>query len=149
MKNVIGYFKGVCEYIRRHGLRITFPSIYLALLTFSLVISLFYRFTPFLYICPNLLGQELCAPLGVYIALFVSYPGYLFVAYAIPGSADWRWEFSSVVVILISALFYFIVGLAVDKFKKGNKNYKIKLTTICIFVFIFSLFLILIFANKA
>lgn len=134
--------------IRSGSLKILLPALYIIVLLMSLLISILYIFIPSLQICPVIFAQKVCAPVGIYIALFASLPGYILVGNILNFLVGVSWGISLAIVILVTVGFYFLVGLFLENYKKRNRAGKTKLLIWTIFGSFLILFLILLFRNQ-
>lgn len=100
---------------------ILFPSFYLLVMVIGfLFTALFYAYPSFVT-CSNFLGQEFCTPTGVYLGFMASIPGY-FIVGSLLGNFINRFPIaiSFFLVVGTSVLVYFLLGLLMQKLKKGK-----------------------------
>ena len=133
--------------IIKGGTKFVLPTIYLLILIFGLLISVLYIFIPSFQICPVIFAQKVCAPVGIYIALFASLPGYILVGNILNFLVGVPWGISLIIVVLITTGFYFLIGLFIDNYKKSNRERKTKLLVWATFGIFLFLFLILLFRS--
>lgn len=133
-------FLGLFKKAKKKGYRVFIPYIYLVLLVFSFLVSVFGTYIPALSICPAMFGTEICAPIGVYFGLIASLPGYFLVSQLMPKSDFLSWYVTLILVFTVSGFIYFLLGLFIDKYKSyKSPSKKLSLT-------IFSVFIVLLVA---
>lgn len=131
--------------LAKRRFRVLLPLIYLLILAFGLVLTGFYVFVPSLVTCSELFAEKFCIPTGIYLAFLVNIPGYFIAGNLLPFLENISWWISLIVIIIVSGIFYFLVGLLIDKFKvkvpttKGISKYIIVLAFILLLVFFISL----------
>jgi hypothetical protein len=127
VKKIINKFKGKPP-------RLILPMLYISIVFLGFIVALINLFTDILTICPTFFGSSVCAPLGVYIGLIVSIPGYIIATNLLPFVGDLIWFFSLVIVIIISLLFYTFLGWMIEIFKSDKRtDEKVKLLIILVF----------------
>ena len=124
--------------------RILIPQIYLFGLLIGFIFTLLYATFPQLIVCSDLLGYEFCTPIGVFIALIINFPGYIISGNIFTRLANVPWLLSLFAVILISLVFYFLVGLSIDKYRKGTYKQRVVVCVIAIFVVLLTFLLLLL-----
>ncbi len=129
-------FKGV-------GFRKILPLIYLLLLLLGLVLTIIYAFVHSFVICSSLFGTNFCTPTGIYIALLASIPGYIISGNILYYIGEIPWLISFIVVIITSLVFYYLVGLIIDKYKSKSPSFE-NISKIIIIIFFCLLFLFFI-----
>lgn len=107
----------------RKDSKILLPKIYLVILAFGFILTLLYAAFPGLTICSSFFGEEFCTPAGIYLGLMASLPGYVIAGNLLSSFNELPAVISFITVILTSGLFYFLLGLLIDKvrFKKFSK----------------------------
>ena len=93
---------------------------YILLLILGVFLTLVYAFVPSFTTCSALFGTMFCTPTGIFIALFASLPGYLLAGNALSFLPDVPWIVSLISVIIVSGIFYYMVGKFLDR-QKGKK----------------------------
>lgn len=119
------------------------PSLYtkLVILGFTLT-GLKYTLLPKLEICSSIFGDNECDPLGNFIVTYASFPGYLFSSFLLflKPKASAFYLISG--IFLISLLFYFLIGVLIDKLKQ--KKIKILSTQTLVFLLFIVLIILLL-----
>lgn len=129
------YFKKFRLFFKK-DFRILLPKLYIVGLVIGFILTLLYAAFPQLVICNQLFGKEFCTPVGIYLGLFVSLPGYLIAGNVLPATQSLPSLISFIIVVVTSIFFYFIIGLLIDKYRKP--------TTSRIYLFILTVFVILL-----
>lgn len=129
--------------IKKRGYKKVFPVIYFLVLLTGIILTFVYAFIPSFVICSSIFGNQFCTPTGIYIILFVSLPGYIISGNLLAFISDIPWALSFAVVMITSFLFYYLLGLLIDKYRgKAMDAENISKLIIVIFFFILLLFLI-------
>jgi len=102
--------------------RILFIQIYLIVLLIAFILALLFAAFPSLIICSSFFGEEFCTPTGLYLGLLASLPGYVVAGNLLSSFNEIPAVLSFIIVIATSGLFYFLLGLLIDKAK--NKKFK-------------------------
>jgi hypothetical protein len=137
-KRVKGFFK--------KDYHILLPQIYFIVLVAGFLLGLLYAFFPFLVTCLTVFGSRVCTSVGVLTSLAVNVPGYLVIGKIFGASSSLPTIVSVILVVFVSALFYFLLGHLIDNFKKGKgsaKNSSKSIIYISLFLLIFLLILFL------
>lgn len=93
---------------------------YIFVLLTSIILTLVYAFVPTFTTCSSLFGEKFCTPTGIFLALFASLPGYLLAGNALSFLPDVPWIISLVAVVIVSGIFYYLLGFVIDK-QRGKK----------------------------
>jgi len=112
--------KKVVRFIKRlkaKGFRVFIPSIYAFLVLIGVLAYIINLFAPKIEVCPTFFGAKVCAPIGVYIVLVSSMPGYFLVGKLIGIASSVAWYVSLVFVLLASFLIYYLIGVFIDGYK--------------------------------
>lgn len=89
---------------------------------------------PFLTFCINIFGPH-CEPVGSYIATLASLPGYLIVSILVKYKGDLSPGILFIVLFTSSILFYYLLGLAIDKYNlRVTKKFRLEHGIILIFI---------------
>ena len=128
------------EFFTKKELKKLLLTIYILGLAVSLVLTLFYAFVPSFVTCSSLFGEEFCTPTGLFVAFFLSLPGYLVVGNLLSKLPEIPWLVSLILVIVFSGVFYFFLGAFIDK----QKTRKMTLEAFSKFI-IYLIFAILLF----
>ena len=125
------------------------PVVYIYLLILGLILTLVYAFVPEFVICSGIFGQQFCTPAGIFTALFASLPGYLFAGNFLTFISALPWFISFIVIIVVSGIFYYLIGYIIDA-QRGQKFTSEKLVkTIIILAFILlTLFLLALLPSR-
>jgi hypothetical protein len=97
-----------------------FVSIYLAVVTFGVLLGILSIFIPFLNTCLSLFGNRVCSPVGDFIAIFASFPGYFLSAIVLSPFKSVPDVISLTLVGIISLLFYYGAGKLVASKNKRD-----------------------------
>jgi predicted PurR-regulated permease PerM len=131
------------RFLKKLGFKKSLPLIYLLLLFLGVILTFIYAFIPTFVSCSFLFGSYFCTPTGIFIALFASLPGYILSGNLLSFIKDLPWSVSFAVIILTSVVFYYLLGLFLDKFKSKSLNTE-SMSKIIIFVFFFILLIFFI-----
>ncbi len=112
------------------------PLIYVIGMVIGLLFTIAYAFFHNLVVCSTFFGQEFCTPTGIFIALMLSLPGYVIAGNLLSLIPNFPWIISLVVVIVVSASFYYLLGWLIDqkRSKKMTTGNFTKYLTVFIFV---------------
>ncbi|KKQ97769.1 MAG: hypothetical protein UT24_C0012G0081 [Candidatus Woesebacteria bacterium GW2011_GWB1_39_12] len=88
---------------------------YITGLILGIVILALYAFIPSLIFCTPIFGQQVCTPAGILLALVLSLPGYLIAGNLLQFLPELAWGISLVVIIVVSAAFYYLSGWLIDQ----------------------------------
>lgn len=114
--------KYIPKFINRMVFKKAFPTIYFLLLLLGIVLTFIYAFIPSFVTCSSIFGRHFCTPTGIFIALFFSLPGYIISGNIISFIENLPWGISFAIVIATSSVFYYLLGLAIDKFRGKPLN---------------------------
>lgn len=145
IKKLLKQKKGCCKKFFKFfkkDLKKLIPQLYLIGLLLSFILVLLYATFPSLVICSSFLGREFCTQTGIFTGLILSIPGYLIAGNILSGLGELQWYLSLLIVFITSLVFYYLLGLYIDKFKKADGTERIKLIVIGVFFFLL-LFLIM------
>jgi len=109
------------------------PFFYGLCLFFGFILFLAYLKFPSLVVCSKLFGQGFCTPTGDFLILLVSIPGYFIAGNFLPFLPQLNWVVSFVLVILITFAFYYLVGVAAEKYSKAPYSKKITMLVTLLF----------------
>lgn len=137
--------KRVKKFIEKRGYKLFLPLLYISGLFISVILSGLYVVFPSLVFCSSLFGQRFCTLAGVYIASIISLPGYFIAGYLFNIPPETKWSVSLIYVIFSSILFYFLLGLILDKVKESSAS---RLSKIIIIFFILLLIIFLFLLAK-
>lgn len=126
----------------RKDKRILFIQIYIIILLIAFILTLLYAAFPSFIVCSNFFGEEFCTPAGIYIGLMASLPGYVVAGNLLSSFNELPSVLSFLAVIVTSLLFYYLLGILIDKARK-KKFTKTGLIIISTFVALL-IFLILL-----
>lgn len=121
MKKLL-FLKKTKDFIKNKGLKKTLPLIYLFLILLGFVLTIVYAFVPSFVACSSMFGRQFCTPIGIFVALIVSLPGYIIAGNVLSFIEDLHWAVSLAVVFVTSALFYYLLGLFIDNLKGKSLN---------------------------
>jgi len=124
--------------------RILIPQIYGLILLFGFVLTLLYAAFPSLTICSNLFGDNFCTPAGIYLGLMASLPGYVIAGNLLTSFNTLPAGVSFFVVILSSALVYFVIGALIDRLRKSSISKPAVLIIISILILLILLTFLLV-----
>ena len=124
--------------------RILIPQIYGLILLFGFVLTLLYAAFPSLTICSNLFGDNFCTPAGIYLGLMASLPGYVIAGNLLTSFNTLPAGVSFFVVILSSALVYFVIGALIDRLRKSSISKPAVLKIISILILLILLTFLLV-----
>src|SRR3989344_1625975 len=93
--------------------RVFLPSFYGIVLLIGGLLTGLFVYIPSLYRCGVLMGLEFCTPIGTYIVMISSFPGYFIGGNLLKFFPDANLVISALVVVAVSFLFYWIVGVLV------------------------------------
>ena len=119
------------------------PSLYFIGLGVGLVFTLIYAFIPNFVTCSSLFGQKICTPTGIFLALIMSLPGYIIAGNLIAFFPEPPWILSLIIVIAVSAAFYYIVGWLIDKIVKRKLSFKYFVYYLIVIILVFLVFILL------
>ena len=136
------HLKRCCLFFKK-DFRILLPQLYIIVLIAGFILTLLYAVFPQLVICTQLLGQDYCTPVGIYVGLFASLPGYLIAGNIVPATQSLPSIISFIIVVVVSAIFYFVIGLLIDKYRE-RKTSKVYLFILTVFVVLLIALLILL-----
>jgi uncharacterized membrane protein len=102
----------------KQDLRILFPFFYIFVVIFGFVLTFLYTIFPSLVYCGALMGTGFCTPLGTFISLTVSFPGYLIAGAILRVSPDMNTTISLFLVFATSLSVYFLIGYTIDRLRK-------------------------------
>jgi len=117
--------------------------VYVSVLVIGIILTIAYVFFHDLTVCSSLFGESFCTPLGIFIALTASLPGYIIVGNILKFFPELPWVVSLVIVTVVSGAFYFFLGTFIDRLKT-KKITVAEANKIIIVVALFLLFLFLI-----
>jgi len=123
VKKLLKEKKGCCRKcfkFFKKDLRKLIPQLYLIGLFLSFILVLLYATFPSLVICSSFLGREFCTQAGIFTGLILSIPGYLVAGNVLSGIGEFPWFVSLLIVFITSLVFYYLLGLYIDKFKKAR-----------------------------
>lgn len=106
----------------KKDLKILFPQLYFLGLIVSLVVTLLFAIYPSLTICSSIFGEEFCTPTGLFMGMIISIPGYLIVGNVLSFFPAIPLVASLFLVLVVTALLYFLAGLLIDKLLKAKRN---------------------------
>lgn len=129
----------------RKGLRKILPKFYIITVIIGLILAGFYPFIPKLTYCSSLFGETFCTPLGFFVAMAGSIPGYLIVGNILKFLPAIHPIWSIILVIAVSYLFYYFLGLTLEIFTDKSNPSEKKFRTAVIIVFLFLVFLVISF----
>jgi hypothetical protein len=132
--------------LKEMGFKKVLPLFYILLLFIGAILTFVYAFIPSFVACSSIFGSYFCTPMGIFIALIVSLPGYIISGNALIFMGDLPWGISFLVVIATSVLFYYFLGLAIDglRGKPMNAENLSKIFIIVIFSILFIFFVSLL-----
>ncbi len=117
-----------------------FLLIYFLILVLGVILTLAYAFFHNLTVCSSLFGENFCTPMGLFLILLASLPGYIIAGNILKFLPDLPWVISLMLVIAVSCAFYFLVGSFID----GLRKKKITIPEVNKIIIILSLFLLLL-----
>lgn len=122
--------------------RILLPQLYALGIIVGFVLTLLYATFPGLSFCSELFGDQFCTPAGIYLGLFISLPGYLIAGNLFSQLPTLSGSSSFLIVIVTSGIFYFLLGLLIDKFRKKTAS-KTGVFIVAVFVVLLLILLLL------
>lgn len=128
--------------LKKSGFKKILPLIYFIFLLLGLVLTFIYAFVHSLVICSSIFGTEFCTPTGIFLILCASLPGYLISGNMLSFISELPWAVSFAVVILASFVFYYLLGLLIDKLKEKKLDPEYTSKIIIVVVFFILLFLV-------
>lgn len=128
--------------LKKSGFKKIVPLIYLITLVIGIVLTFIYTFIHSFVTCSSLFGTDFCTPTGIFVVLFASLPGYIISGNLLSFIKDIPSSVSFAVVILTSIVFYFLLGLLIDKFR--SRKMSAENTSKFIVVVIFSILFFLL-----
>ncbi len=127
-----------------------FVSMYLAVVTFGILLGILSIFLPFLNTCLPIFGNKVCSPIGEFVSIFVSFPGYFLSAILLSPFKQVPDVISLALVGLISLAFYYGLGKVLSA--KGKTKVSLRNVILWIalggFVLLLLLFFYLMLAVK-
>lgn len=126
--------------------RVLLPLLYILVLILGFNIALFAGSSDLLTTCSGFLGEEVCTPTGIFIALVASIPGYIIAGNIFPDQLGLPWILSLIIIVVVSGLFYYLLGFGVDRLRKEKPTTEVvsKATIIGVFTVLIILLLSLI-----
>lgn len=118
-------------------------TLYIFLVILGVIVTLLYLVVPSLSACPTMFGLRICAPLGIYVILFSSIPGYMIAGNFFSYYPDIPWYVSFLIVLVVSFIFYYAVGLFIDKLRDKDSEKRNVVVIIGSFVIFLVVFLLL------
>jgi len=132
-------------FLRFRSFRFFFLKIFFFGALISAFLILFWLFFPALSFCTSLFKQKVCLPYGEYLLFFLNFPGYLIAGFFLPTLAYLPFLPSFMVVFLISAFFFYILGFFIEAIAARKKiKIKFSITALTFSLFLFFLFFALI-----
>lgn len=99
-------------------LKVLFPLLYILVFIFGFVLTFLYSKFPSLVYCGTLVGAKFCTPLGTFISLTASFPGYLIAGAIFRISPDMNTTISLFIVFIVSLSVFFLFGFTIDRLKE-------------------------------
>src|SRR3972149_7165481 len=130
----------------KKGLRKILPQYYILVVLIELALAGFYPFIPKLTYCSSLFGETFCTPLGFFVAMLGSIPGYLIVGNVLKFLPAIHPIWSILLVIVVSYVFYYFLGLVLEIFFDRSRSSQEKMKLIIVIVFFLLAFLAISFA---
>lgn len=118
MRVKIRLLKLALKKLFKKDFKLLFPLCYVFFLLIGAVLFLLFQVFPSLIYCSNIFGVKFCTPIGAFLALVVSLPGYFIAGNVLGITPKTPLSFSIPVVIGLSAFFYYILGITADLVKK-------------------------------
>ena len=97
------------------------PKLYIFGLVLGLILSLLYTIYPSFVFCSSFFGDDFCTPIGLFLAIILSLPGYLIVGNILPFLPAVPIVVSLISVLVLSGAIYYFIGLFIDKLKKVKR----------------------------
>lgn len=153
LKQILGYKSFLkIKRARRLVQGFSFRKILLFSYIFGILLGFFLAvlsiFLPFLSTCFSLFGERFCTSTGVLLVLFISLPGYLLVGNLFSLLAQIPWVLSFLAVILFSGVFYFLMGLFIDKIRMKKPSTEVATKYLVYISFIFLVILLLLLLSQ-
>lgn len=130
----------------RKDFKVLLPQLYFLGLLLSVVLTLLFTIYPSLVSCSNFFGEEICTPTGLFIGIILSLPGYLIVGNVLPYLPAIPIGISFVLVLVLTAFLYSLLGRFIDKLRKLNKAKIKKANKITVFIIASFILLVVLFA---
>ncbi|OGM60843.1 hypothetical protein A2955_02280 [Candidatus Woesebacteria bacterium RIFCSPLOWO2_01_FULL_37_19] len=143
LKNILDRLRKVFKNLIKKRFRFIIPFAYGIGLFFGLIIAGLYPFIPSLVYCGSFFGEEFCTPFGLFFAMILTLPGYLIGGNILKFLPSPPVLASVIFVLLISFVFYFLLGVLADKMRLGFKSSEEKVKTIILIVFFILGFLVI------
>ncbi len=143
LKRVLPRLKKLLSFFKK-DLKVLLPQLYLIGILIGFIVLLLYAAFPNLFVCTALLGQEVCFPTGIFIGMVISLPGYIIAGNIMTKLPTLPAAISFLIVVIVSILFYYLVGLFFDKFKKAAYEERIRLIVLAIFILLLTMIVVLI-----
>ncbi len=107
---------------KKLGFKKLLPLSYFFLLLVGVLLTLVYSFVHSLVFCSSIFGTQFCTPVGIFVVLCASLPGYLISGNILTFIGELPWALSFAIVILTSVIFYYLLGLFIDQLKSRKLN---------------------------
>lgn len=112
--------------------KVLLPTIYIGGLAIGFILTLLFAAFPQLVTCSSLLGEEFCAPTGLFLFVLLSLPGYLIMGNIANFVPQLPMSITLFFTVGLSGFIYFFLGLAIDSVIK--KKLTTRLATIYIII---------------
>ena len=142
MKRILANILKFLKKFFKKDFRILLPQLYAGGIILGFVLTLLYATFPQLSYCSELFGDQFCTPVGIYLGLFISLPGYLIAGNLLSQLPVLSGSVSFLIVIVTSGICYFLLGLLIDKLKKKSTS-KTSVFVIAVFIILLLILLLL------
>lgn len=95
-------------------------------------------------VCSNIFGEEFCTPLGVFISLIVSFPGYFIAGNILSFFPTLAWFISLIIVFVTSIASYYLLGRFFDKLRKTDSEKRLNILIVAIFILLLFMAIVLL-----
>ena len=152
LKKVVSFLASLRSKFSDKEYKKLLPKLYVFGLVLGLILSLLYTIYPSLVYCTSFFGDDFCTPVGLFLAIMLSLPGYLIVGNILPFLPTIPIVVSVISVLVLAGAIYYFIGLFIDKLKKVKRakrgrtfeSSKITIFIVGFFVLILIIFLILL-----
>lgn len=119
-KRIAGLKRKLHDLLGKRNLRKVLPLSYSLILVIGGILTLVYAFVPGFVTCTSIFGERFCTPTGIFLMLIVSLPGYLIAGNVLFFIDVLPSALSLLIVALTSFIFYFLLGLSLEKFSSSK-----------------------------
>lgn len=124
--------------------RVVLIQLYLFVIVFGFVLTLLYAAYPSLLTCSKFFGDEFCTPTGIFVGLLASIPGYVVAGNVLSSFNQLPGWLSLTIVIATSVFFYYLIGLVIDKLRRGKLSLAEKIVIVAFIILVVFVILFLV-----